>query len=664
MIYIKSLKQINKNDVLSAGGKGASLGEMLKAKIPVPDGFVILSNAFEKFIKFNDLTIEIDAALNQVDIRAVHTAEDASERIKALILDSKIPKEIANEILVQFKKLKCNFVAVRSSATSEDSSMSAWAGQLESYLNTTKKNILENVRKCWASLFTPRAIIYRFEKNFHKKNISVAVVIQKMVDSESSGVAFSVHPVTQDADQILIEAGFGLGEALVSGQITPDSYVIKKSNLDILEKNINVKRGAYYRSVHGGNKWEKLTKEVSKKQVLSDEKIKELINLIIKIENHYGFPVDIEWARDKDDLFIVQSRPITTIEKFIAKKKFTKEHSREYSLFRVATWYKAMDQDLPKIIGDSIKEACAVYRGEDLVEIYYDPSELKKLFQSVIKSCSNKRNMLNKIKTFLKHFNQFEKYFTREKTIESVKELKRFQKQYSLIWAYIAVVFMIPALPVDKELKKIAYEARTKTQKYNETPEIVFQEFIEKNFPKLKMFAKFILPEEIWSNKLNDEDLVLKLKKRKKGFVFYKNNLSVGDLENNLEKLGIILEERESVIAGKAEVKENELRGQVANKGKIKGIVRIVASAKELGKVKEGDILVAAMTMPKYLPAMRKASAFVTDEGGLTSHAAITAREMHKPCIVGTKIATNFLREGDLVEVDADIGIVRLLKRK
>src|SRR3989338_3707386 len=168
----------------------------------------------------------------------MHTIENASKKINALILNAEMPEDIAGEIRKFFKKLKSKFVAVRSSATAEDSSAAAWAGQLESYLNTTKTNLLENVKKCWASLFTPRAIFYRFEKELHKQKISVAVVVQKMVESEVSGIAFSVHPVTQDRNQLIIEAGYGLGEAIVSGQITPDSYVVEKNEEIILDINV------------------------------------------------------------------------------------------------------------------------------------------------------------------------------------------------------------------------------------------------------------------------------------------------------------------------------------------------------------------------------------------------------------------------------------------
>lgn len=313
MELVREFKKLNKNDTNLAGGKGASLGEMTNADIPVPPGFVILSAAFEKFLEETDLNVEIDAALESVNHKAMHTIESASEKIQALIQQAEMPSDIAEETHKFFKNLGTKYVAVRSSATAEDSASAAWAGQLESYLNTTEENLLENIKRCWASLFAPRAIFYRFEKELHKHKISVAVVIQKMVESEKSGIAFSVHPVTQDRNQLIIEAGFGLGEAIVSGQITPDSYVVEKKPRQIIDKNVQTQSRGLYRSGKGGNEWRDISKVQGEKQVLSDEEILELSEKIIHIENHYGFPCDIEWAVENNTFWITQSRPITTL---------------------------------------------------------------------------------------------------------------------------------------------------------------------------------------------------------------------------------------------------------------------------------------------------------------------------------------------------------------
>ncbi|MFH0987885.1 MAG: PEP/pyruvate-binding domain-containing protein, partial [Parcubacteria group bacterium] len=239
MACIKRIDGLTKSDVSVAGGKGAALGELMKAGVPVPVGFVVLSGAFEKFLSANELNEPIENELRKVCVEKMKTVESASKKIRALILKSKMPIEIIDEIKNAFVELDARFVAVRSSATSEDSASAAWAGQLDSFLNTTEKELLSNVKKCWASLFTPRAIFYRIENNLQNKKISVAVVVQKMLVSDVSGVAFSTHPVTHDASQVYIEAGLGLGEAVVSGKITPDSYLVGKSVFQIVDKKIN-----------------------------------------------------------------------------------------------------------------------------------------------------------------------------------------------------------------------------------------------------------------------------------------------------------------------------------------------------------------------------------------------------------------------------------------
>lgn len=315
MELVRDLREVGSADVAVAGGKGASLGEMLRAGIPVPPGFVVLAPAFDRFLDEADLSEELDAILDhEVNRGEMQSVDLASEKIKRLILSANMPLDIAREIAAHFEKLGVPFVAVRSSATAEDSQSAAWAGQLDTFLNTTEKNLLENVQKCWASLFTPRAIFYRFEKGMHGKKISVAVVVQKMVESEFSGIAFSVHPVTEDRNQMIIEAAFGLGEAIVSGQITPDSYIVEKNPRRIIDKHITVQERGLYRGPSGGNVWKELSEEEGKKPTLTDAHTMELADIVLRIEKHYGFPCDIEWAFEDSTFYITQSRPITTLK--------------------------------------------------------------------------------------------------------------------------------------------------------------------------------------------------------------------------------------------------------------------------------------------------------------------------------------------------------------
>ncbi|OGY45927.1 MAG: hypothetical protein A2663_00470 [Candidatus Buchananbacteria bacterium RIFCSPHIGHO2_01_FULL_46_12] len=325
--FILPFSKISKRDVKLAGGKGASLGEMTQNKIPVPPGFVILAGAFDRFLAETDLKADIPTQLKKVNYKDINSVEKASKTIHDLIHDERMPKDLQLLILGEFKDLWSNsayaprklgasagkFVAVRSSATAEDSSTASWAGELETYLNTTEKNLLGRVKDCWSSLFTPRAIFYRFEKGLRNSKVSVAVVIQQMVDSEISGITFTVHPVTKNKNQMIIEAGFGLGEAIVSGQITPDSYVVDKRDFSIIDINIAEQKKMLVKKPGSGNVWKDVHCRRKECQKLNGQQIIALAKLCLQIEKHYGKPQDIEWAFAGGKFYITQSRPITTL---------------------------------------------------------------------------------------------------------------------------------------------------------------------------------------------------------------------------------------------------------------------------------------------------------------------------------------------------------------
>ncbi len=329
-MFIKTFKQLSKKDVAIAGGKGASLGEMTGAGMSVPPGFVVLASAFDQFLKETDLDAEIESVQKKVNHKDINSVDKASAEIRRMILDVDMPKDLQKGIMEAYDKLfnttpsrlarhpsysrrgLLQLVAVRSSATAEDSKVASWAGELETYLNVTEKDVIKQVKKCWSSLFTPRAIFYRFEKKLHKTKVSVAVVVQKMVQSEVSGISFTVHPVTKDYDQMVIEAGFGLGEAIVGGLITPDTYIVHKKDFSILDINIS-RQSMMIAKTSKGNIQKKLAEKIGGKQKLSGKQIVELAKVCKKIEQHYKNPQDIEWAYEKGKFYITQSRPITTL---------------------------------------------------------------------------------------------------------------------------------------------------------------------------------------------------------------------------------------------------------------------------------------------------------------------------------------------------------------
>jgi len=438
-LFIKWFSEIDKNDIPEVGGKGANLGEMVSFGIPVPPGFVVTSAAYFYFLEKNNLKPQIQKILLKTDKNDPYSYTIASDKIKKLILKGTIPKDLAFEIMTSYLKLggglKEILVAVRSSATAEDLPTASFAGQQASFLNISgETNVVLKVRQCWASLFEPRAIFYREEKGFDHFKVGIAVPIQKMIQSETSGVMFTVDPMTNQKNRILIEAIYGLGELIVQGKVSPDRYLVDKNSLKILEKNVFL-QPLQLTKVGSLNKEVPVPKKLRDKPKLTNRQIVELARLGKKIHQHYFFPQDIEWAVERGKIFIVQTRPVTTIRK--------------------------KDIDIEK---------------------------------------------------------------REEKIVPKIRA---------------AILVGIPASP-----------------------------------------------------------------------------------------------------------------------GIATGPVKIIHSAKEIGKVKKGEILVTGMTTPDFVPAMKKVVAIVTDKGGQTSHAAIVSRELGIPCVVGTEKATKDLKNGQFITVNGARGEV------
>ena len=309
---------VDKSDVDLVGGKGANLGEMIGNGFPVPNGFIVTVNAYYDYIRQNNLSVKINHLLKTVNYDKQDSIQQVSEHIKKLIMEREVSDELKKEIFAHYQKLSGPFkdalVAVRSSATSEDLPGASFAGQQETFLNVKgEANLVQKIRKAWASLFEPRAIFYRHEKHYDHFKIGIAIPVQKMVESEKSGIMFTIDPVTNDKSKITIEAIYGLGELIVQGKITPDHYEISKSNLEILNKKTSL-QSFLLKKVDTGNKEVKISKKEGEKQKITDNQIQELAKLGIKLEKHYYFPQDVEWAIEKNKIYLVQTRPITTIE--------------------------------------------------------------------------------------------------------------------------------------------------------------------------------------------------------------------------------------------------------------------------------------------------------------------------------------------------------------
>ncbi|UZE94064.1 MAG: phosphoenolpyruvate synthase [Candidatus Pacearchaeota archaeon] len=443
------LSEIGKNDVAIAGGKGANLAEMYNIDLPVPPAFIVTAQAYQKFLNESKIRDKILEIANGIDLENTAELEAKAKEIREIIITAEMPQELAKAIIEAYSNINVDrsaleeasadvmriitasrepcFVAVRSSATTEDLATASFAGQQETYVNIKgNKDLLESIKKCWASLFTARATYYRTRKGFSHENSFIAVIVQKMINSEKSGVTFTINPMTNNKNEIIIEAVFGLGEGIVSGAIEPDNYVIDKKTLRPKTKRIGKKKISFMRAGTGETIKKELPEEVWDQQVLDGHELRSLANYSVKIEEHYKWPQDIEWAIEGGKVYIVQSRPVTTIEKKV------------------------------------------------------------------------------------------------------------------------------------KEVEKI------------EIPEL--------------------------------------------------------------------------------------LKGLAASPGMASGTVKIIYNLKDLSKIQKGDVLVTRMTNPDMVVTMQKSSAIVTDEGGLTCHAAIISREVGVPAVVGTRTATQKLKDGQIITVDGTNG--------
>jgi pyruvate,water dikinase len=319
-ILVAWFGDVNRTDVAAAGGKGASLSDMALADLPVPPGFVVCTGAFRRFLTETELDKEILAALTDIDVEKTAVLETASLQITEKIESQILSDDLTQAIMEAYQRLCAEGglpaveVAVRSSAAAEDSGAASFAGQQETYLNIFgHEQVIDRVRACWGSFFKPRALYYRRLKG-SLEDLDVAVVIQRMVNPDKSGVLFTVDPVQRRRDRVMIEAAWGLGEAVVSGEVTPDNYIVNKEDGSLVSKFVPRKNFMIVREESGvGVRRVALPDEKSSAQVLSMDEIAKLTELGARIEAHFGSPQDVEWAIQGDKLYILQSRPVTTL---------------------------------------------------------------------------------------------------------------------------------------------------------------------------------------------------------------------------------------------------------------------------------------------------------------------------------------------------------------
>ncbi|WP_295723313.1 phosphoenolpyruvate synthase [uncultured Methanobrevibacter sp.] len=319
-MFVAKFEKISKDDIDIAGGKGANLGELTQAGIPVPPGFVITSETYEKFMKDTEINTTIMDILKNTDVNDTKALQEASDKIKEIIINTSMPQDIETLIVEAYNQLSQSVdeddadVAVRSSATAEDLPDASFAGQQDTYLHVKGiSQVLEYVQKVWASLFEARAIFYREENDFDHEKVYIAVCVQQMVQAEKAGVMFTVNPSTGE-EVAMIEGSWGLGESVVSGDVTPDHYDVDKKSGKIENLTVSDKKFMYINDDKGTSLKVEVPEDKRNERVLSDEDLEKLLHMAKTIEDLYKKPMDTEWAMQKGNLYLLQARPITTLD--------------------------------------------------------------------------------------------------------------------------------------------------------------------------------------------------------------------------------------------------------------------------------------------------------------------------------------------------------------
>lgn len=301
--------QIKQDDLALVGTKGLSLGKLAQAKFLVPEGFVVTSQVFDDFLHEKDINVAIQTELEKINLQDIHSVDYASRVLTEVIKSADIKLVHVTEILQQFKHINAECVAVRSSIYSSNDYSITWAGELGTYLNVDAGSIINHVKRCWAGLFSTRSLYYLHQQKLTPDQIKMSVVVQRMINSDIWGLTYTQHPVSRDNNQVVIEACFGLGDEKTKSLIMPDTYIVAKDSLKIIDKNVHPQEVASGFDPEGGTKIIELQAKVVEKQKLSDKQINQLVEICKRVEKEFGHPVEIEWLY-VDDFYMVQAKEI------------------------------------------------------------------------------------------------------------------------------------------------------------------------------------------------------------------------------------------------------------------------------------------------------------------------------------------------------------------
>lgn len=677
--YTLRIEELDGSQAALGGGKGASLGELRRAGVRVPPGFVITRPAFDAFMAAADPDQRVASLLAEVDAGDKPVA-DAARSIVELLGGAAIPPEVSAAIEAGVQELGVRSVSVRSSATCEDGTASAWAGQLETYLDIAPDDVPSQVRACWLSIFHPRALAYGAAHGYGAGQFGVAVVVQEMISSEVSGIGFSVHPVTQEPDLRLIEACFGLGEAIVSGKIVPDQYVVRRGAREIVQSTRGGQRqGLFLEHGQPDPQWRELGDHGAEPK-LSDAQVLEYAGLLDRIEGHYGHPVDTEWALTDEEFHLLQARPITTLapeyrEAIVDESEpWTPIVRRPLTLLETSIIGHWLDtRHAGNDFGIHCDRFMSIQDGAGLTQMYTTKRGFEAAREHIRHLDRTDRPQLIALlerarQVYQRGFDRIERGQPFENLDDAVEHFIEVGR-YTTSLPATTLVALDEGHIDDPQVRALAEELRGHSlyPRYLSrlVEPIVEQMMTRIGFSQPKRSHELLTWRELHQNGMDCQTLESRLEMVETGHRFVLQILGDEERLRFVSETGYLLMRQ----AGRREIvppdDPDRIAGQTAWPGVHRGRARVLLTSDPEGiEFQDGDVLVSIQSNPTLMPLLRHAGAIVTDDGGVACHAGIICRELKIPTIIGTGRATSTIRDGDLVEVDATAQVVRILERK
>lgn len=594
----------------SYGGKANSLLKLIKEGFPVPKFFILSANFFKEFIKYNKIeTDNFDELCKKID-------------------EGKFSYTLEIELFKYWDMNKLQKVSVRSSAANEDGNEKSFAGQYATFLDITRDDLLNAIKKCWKSLYRKNVQDYQEKNEF---TYEMNVIIQEMIDADYAGVAISTDNMLSTRYYSYVETCKGTGEKLVSGEMTPTKYFLRKSN-----------NGVDY--VVGEN-------------YPVEKELNELSILINKIEKTYKKNMDIEYAFYKGKVYILQARPVTSFPEF--KIPFSLSISRPRPLVAIQCAEICERVGLRNILGGMYYFNTLYYYRNNTFEEYNNMLDIEQIPSVMIHyAMTHKEEMFQLLDNANKKCKQLEKEVIEGNEFNIRKIISYFKEfiPFNLLSNFAEKTTIITDFETDMNDSLISQIVRNREYyddiKYK-VDNIIIEKIKSNISEEFKPYINLLTIEEAFEGK---NVTIEELENRKNGFIYYKEELVLKkDIDEYFKKEKLFIKNEDENLTN------NIINGSSAYPGIVKGKVKLVFCENDLEKVNNGDIIVSPMTVPTFINGMKKAGAIITDEGGVVCHAALIAREMKKVCVIGTKIATKRLKDNMMVEVNGDLGIVKVL---